>query len=63
MQIFEQKWWEGSSRGFHFAEGAQHDEEQVTRSNAMQAGERVNIFDTPMQFCEQKVVQAVCSSR
>ena len=33
-----------------------------TRSNAMQAGERVNIFDTPMQFCEQKVVQGVHSS-
>ena len=24
-----------------------------TRSNAMRTGERVNIIDTPMQFCEQ----------
>ena len=45
------------------AEGAQNDEEQVTRSNAMRAGERVNKFDTPMQFCERKVVQGVRSSR
>ena len=62
MQIFEQEWWEGSLGGLRFAEGAQHDEEQVTRFNAMRAGEVVNIYDTPMQFCEQKVVQGVCSS-
>ena len=33
-----------------------------TRSNVMRAGERVNKYDTLMQFCEQKVVQWVRSS-
>ena len=63
MHISEQEWWEGSLGGLRFAEDVQDNEEQVTRSNTMWAGERVNIYDTPMQFCEQKVVQGVRSSR